>query len=138
MSWSSRRGRKRKNPEQILHEAVADYLFLAIRPPAIWNTFPAGGGGLQRALRLQRAGFQPGWPDIIVMRPAPGNYTVVLGIELKAPKGRMSKAQKAIAVAFAGIDGWLAECRSVEAVERVLRGTGFEVHATAFPGGNPG
>ncbi len=120
--------------ERELHAAVAKYLCLALKPPTTWTTFPAGGGGLARGKMLARLGLRPGWPDIIVLHPAPASapafpYSIVLGIELKAEDGRLSKVQRSVREELwaAGAGHYL--CRSLEDVERALRSGRIPVHA---------
>jgi len=125
---------KRDNPEQRLQIAVAGYLRVALKPPTIWTAFPAGGGGKVRGAFLKAMGLQAGWPDLVVMEPLPkrSHYgALVVGIELKAEKGRMSNSQEAVRASFvaAGAHWFLA--RSLDEVEGFLRGVGIPLHARA-------
>lgn len=81
--------RKRQHPEAALHRAVAKYLDDALPKSHAWNTFPAGGGGKIRGAQLRAMGLKPGWPDIVIFSPDGVTYW----IELKSPKGRLSKEQ---------------------------------------------
>lgn len=74
---------RKANPEERLHRAVAAYLRVALQPPAIWSTFPAGGGGRIRGAKLKAMGLARGWPDILVLYPGGHMLTLVIGIELK-------------------------------------------------------
>lgn len=126
--------KKRDNPEQRLQMAVADYLALALKPPTIWTAFPAGGGGRVRGAFLKAMGLKAGWPDIVVMAPWDKfdayHRSLVVGIELKAAKGRLSNAQEGVRSSFvqAGAHWFLA--RSVDEVEGFLRGVGIPLSAT--------
>lgn len=124
-----------KRPEQALQIAVAQYLGHALKPPTIWTAFPAGGGGRIRGAFLKAMGLKAGWPDILVIDPAATSYhrSLVVGIELKAEKGRMSNSQEAVRASFvaAGAHWYLA--RSLDEVEGFLRGVGIPLHASAGP-----
>lgn len=111
-----KRNKKRAQPEQQLHKAVADYLRVALRPPTTWTTMPAGGGGRIRGAQLKAMGLQPGWPYIIVLDRGPN----VIGLELKTKVGKQQPAQRMIAQAFKDVQAWYILCRSVEEVERAL------------------
>ena len=118
----------RKNPEQRLQIAVANFLRLALRPPTVWTAFPAGGGGKVRGALLKSMGLKAGWPDIIVLHPYELT-TLVVGIELKAKKGRLSDAQAATCEALWAANARYIECRSLEEVDRCLRRAGVPMHA---------
>jgi hypothetical protein len=126
------RRKKRASPEHDLHRAVADYLRVALKPPTIWTTIGHGGGGRVRGAMLKAAGVQKGWPDILIMHYAGMSYrgVKVVGIELKAAKGRLSPAQKATDSAFFGVGAHYFIARSVDEVEGFLRGVGIPLHAT--------
>jgi hypothetical protein len=113
--------RKRRPPitpvsEEILHRHVAQFLDVVIKPPMIWTTIPAGGGGRVRGAKLKAMGLKRGWPDIIVIAPGPK----VLGIELKTAVGRLSADQIGVGVDFAACLCRYTVCRSVEEVQRDL------------------
>jgi hypothetical protein len=118
-----------RRPEQALHLAAAQYLRLALRPPTVWSTFPAGGGGRVRGAILKAAGMAPGWPDILVLHPAEVG-TIVCGLEIKAGRGRPSPAQLAMAAQFSDADAAYEFCWSLEDVQHALRTNGIPVHAT--------
>lgn len=122
---------KRRNPEQLLQISVAQYLRVALRPPTIWSAFPAGGGGKIRGAFLKAMGLAQGWPDLLVMHPAaPGCGPVVVGIELKAAKGRQTPEQKAVSESFFACRAWYVLCRSLDEVEAALRYCKVPLHAT--------
>lgn len=127
--------------EAQLHRAVADFLRVALKPPTIWTTIGHGGGGRVRGAMLKAAGVQPGWPDIVVIAPRwrknhhnPNGRTIsgtrVIGIELKALRGRTSPEQDAVASSFIGVGSVYEVCKSVEQVEGALRYWGFDLHAS--------
>ena len=85
--------RKARTPvisEIDLHRSVAELLDWCLLPPAVYTTFPAGWGKLppKTVGRLKACGLKTGMPDILVF-----NAGKTIGIELKRPGGRLSKAQ---------------------------------------------
>jgi hypothetical protein len=131
----------RAHPEQQLQISVARFLDLALRPPTIWTAFPAGGGGRMRGAFLKAMGLKAGWPDLLVIHPRRtgpmgSNACTLLGIELKAARGRASPAQLAMCKAFEDAGGDLFIARSIDEVEGFLRGVGIPLHATST--GTPG
>lgn len=116
---------KRRKPltpvsEEILHRHVAQFLDVVIKPPMIWTTIPAGGGGLIRGAKLKAMGLKKGWPDIIVIAPGPH----IIAIELKAKEGKQSPEQKAVAAALWDCKVPYFLCRSVEEVHLALHSVG--------------
>lgn len=121
----------RKRPEQQFQKTVVQFLSRALRSPTIWTAFPAGGGGRVRGAILKSMGLQPGWPDILVVHPLPrANHGVVLvGLELKAPKGKISPEQERMADNFIRAGAHYPLCKSLEEVEHWLRKFGIPVYA---------
>jgi hypothetical protein len=74
-------------PEQELHETVADMCDRLIAPPAFWFFYPAGAVQLTRAqvAKLARMGLKRGLPDIFIL------HQKFYGIELKRRGGRLSR-----------------------------------------------
>lgn len=110
--------KRRQNPEQVLHMAVADYLTraLSIDDGVWWTTFPAGGGGKVRGAFLKRMGLKTGVWDIMIVYHGMPHW-----IELKATKGRLSEAQCDTIndLGKAGCMAWEV-CRSLDDVEEFL------------------
>lgn len=77
--------------EDSIQRAVADLLSCAAARGVAWTHMPAGElrakgvGG-----KLKGFGAQAGWPDVLLVKD--GRF---FGLELKAPKGRVSPAQMA-------------------------------------------
>ncbi|WP_395707957.1 hypothetical protein [Reyranella sp.] len=122
--------------EHELHAAVAQFLRLALRPPTTWTTFPAGGGGLERGRQLARLGLRPGWPDILVLHPAPTaidgcRRVILVGLELKTEIGRQSQVQRGVEADFTSAGATYALCRSIDDVADALARAGVPMHATA-------
>ena len=121
-----------KRPEQALQIQVAKYLGLALRAPTYWTAFPAGGGGRTRGAFLKAMGLKAGFPDLVVMHPL-GLNTLVVGIELKAGKGKLSEAQLTACEALWAVNARYIECRSLDEVDRCLRRAGIPMHGS-LPG----
>ena len=107
-----------KIAEGELHLAVAKLLDVALLPPAVWTTFPAGWGRLPRATsgRLHASGLKAGFPDILVFHNAR-----CIGIELKTPQGRVSKEQEDMHKRLANAGVTVHICYSTEEVHDVLK-----------------
>lgn len=121
-------GRRKRPPDQTeaqFHKQVADYLRVALRPPTVWTTIPAGGGGRVRGAQLKARGLQPGWPDIIIIDRGPN----VIGLELKTKTGKQSPEQRFIAQAFKEVCAWYILARTLDEVARALRFCKVELHA---------
>jgi hypothetical protein len=82
----------------------------------------AASAGLRKA-----RGVKAGFPDVLVMHPL-GLNTLVVGIELKAKKGRLSDAQAATCEALWAANARYVECRSLEEVQRCLERAGVPLH----------
>jgi hypothetical protein len=123
----------RAHPEQQLQISVAQFLSVALRPPTIWTAFPAGGGGRVRGAFLKAMGLKAGWPDLLVIHPAgfSRSGSLVVGIELKAAKGRPTPEQAAMDSAFFCAGAHYRIARSLDEVEGFLRGVGIPLHASA-------
>ena len=109
---------RRQHPEDDFHMTVADYLDLALPPDACWTTVEHGGKrGKREAGRLKAKGLTPGWPDIqIVYRGRSIN------IELKAPGGTLSTAQKVMHERLTLAGALVYTATQIEQVEGFLRG----------------
>jgi hypothetical protein len=66
---------------------------------------------------------------VLVMCPLDDAYTIVLGIELKAGKGKQSESQKATAEAFAACEAGYMVCRSLDEVVKALDSNRIPLHA---------
>lgn len=124
--------KRRANPEHRLQIAVAQYLAVALRPPTLWTSLDAGAGKMSpitAALRKAR-GVKPGWPDLLIIHPGRmPHMATVLGIELKAGKGKPSPAQNEIGAAMRAAGGDYAVCRSIDEVADALAFWDIPLHA---------
>lgn len=90
-------------PELDLHLAVAETLRWFALPGVVFFHVPNGGRmTAQRGARLKRMGVKAGVADFIILLPE-GRWRVLF-LELKAPKGRLSEAQKAFSETVTHID----------------------------------
>lgn len=104
----------RSHPEQSLQIHVANLLtWLVIDTP--WTAIGHGGGGKQRGMILKGMGVHAGWPDLMLIHRATPYF-----IELKAEKGVLSAAQKAVHEQIALAGGVVAVCRSIDQVRSTL------------------
>jgi hypothetical protein len=128
----------RQRPEQALHMHVAAFLRVALRPPTVWTTFPAGGGGRTRGAILKAMGLKPGFPDLIVIHPMPigaGLGCIVVCPELKAARGARSADQVDTHEALTVANAHVGVCKSIEDVAALLERHGVPVYARVMAGG---
>ena len=116
----------RQHPEDDLQRAVMRFLDLALGPEGVAYAIPNGGKRHAReAARMKGLGVRSGIPDIGICYRGRALF-----VELKAPRGVVSAAQREMAkrLHFAGAAVML--CRSVEDVERSLREACIPLQAT--------
>jgi VRR-NUC domain len=115
----------RRRPEQDIQKALAEHLRLRAHKDVFW--FACENGGYRTSIEaaiLKSCGIKRGVPDLILIKSGR-----TYGIELKAPNGRLSDAQRIaheemkaagakVAVAV-GIDQAIAQLEAWE----MLRGT---------------
>mgnify|MGYP001214145176 CR=1 FL=1 len=70
---------------------IVSFLRENLRPECMLTSFPLGGGGLKRGIKLKRSGCVAGWPDLQILHN--GLY---FGLEIKTERGKVSEAQKVI------------------------------------------
>jgi len=117
--------------EDALQIAVAEFLRVALRDDeCLFYSVPNGGKRSKiEAARLKKMGLRAGVPDLAFVLPG-GRAGF---IELKAGKGRLSKAQDETADFVTGIGARWGVARSVEGVEWVLREWRVPLHASVLP-----
>lgn len=109
---------RRARPEEKIQRDVAKFLDAALPTDAVWWHTPNGGGRSKaEAGALKAQGVKPGVPDVVVFWRGK-----LICIELKAPGGYPSPAQKLMRdrLQAAGAEWFLA--RSLEAVQFALLG----------------
>ena len=113
-----------RRPEHALQVAVAHMRVQVVLDPVLtwWTSIDHGVGrlGVVEASQRKRRGVKPGIPDIIIM----WDCGMLIGLELKAGRGRASDAQTEIAEMWSrlGFGVWYA--RSLEEVQSVLEHAG--------------
>ena len=109
-----------------LHRAVADYLGWALKPPAMFTTFPAGWSPMSKARsgQLRGAGLLAGMPDILVFWDSR-----TLGIELKTAKGKLTPEQISTHQRLADAMILVVVCHSVDEVEQLLKELHYPLRA---------
>ena len=116
-----------------LHRTVAELLDWVLLPPAMYTTFPAGWGELNKATagRLKACGLKMGMPDILVFYRG-----MTLGIELKGRGGVLSAAQKVMHEQLRAAGVAVFVCSSVEDVVGVLNMADFPMRKWRNQHGN--
>lgn len=110
---------RHKRPEEIFQRAVAQYLDLALPEDAVFFHCPNGGARSKAAAGIFKAmGVKAGIPDIIVIYQGQ-----VVAIELKAPGGTLSLAQKAMHEHLTNAGALVYTATRIEEEERFLRAT---------------
>ena len=115
---------RRNRPEDALHIAVAQYLDLALPEDAVWFHPPNGGARSKAEAGIFKAmGVKPGVPDIIIMyRSRLGSvFSTVIAIELKAPGGRRSPAQRKMQDRMTQAGALVYTATRIEEVEGFVR-----------------
>lgn len=108
--------------------AVADFLKRSLPSTALWTHFPAGEARTAiTGARLKRMGTQKGWADYLIVHDGR-----LIGLELKAPGGRISPEQRAFGDALVANGFSWSIVRSLDEVETFLRGEGVPLKATLF------
>lgn len=127
--------RRQARPERELQIAAIEYLRMAL-PDAIVAHVPNGGKrSVVEAKILKAMGVLAGASDILVTWGWPldrteRTYPGCLWIELKAGKGKLSKAQEAFRDDCRAKRIHWAEARSLEDVERACRAAGLRPRAS--------
>jgi hypothetical protein len=85
---------------------------------------------------LARLGLRPGFPDILVLHPAPTDIEgrsrcILVGLELKTEAGRQSVVQRAVEAEFQAAGATYSLCRSIDDVQAALDAAGVPLHAVA-------
>ncbi len=118
---SRMKGAKRIGEELSVHLAIVEYLHTVL--PGHLGFHPANGEkrDIQTAKKLKRMGVRPGVPDFVI--PISGGK--VLWLEIKKPKGRASRVQKAFIDRLRAMQHPVAIVESVEDVKNTFRALGI-------------
>ncbi len=106
--------------EQKLQQQVATYLGWALAPPAWFSSIPAGGGGEMRGRIIKGTGYKSGTPDLLIVAEGRAWF-----IELKAPRGMLSEAQRRTIPALEAAGAHVVVCRSLDEVRGALDAWGI-------------
>jgi len=88
----SRPKRKNGSPEHDIQVRVVDYLDDMESPPLYSATVGGVRVAMQTALRMKRAGYRKGIPDLLIFEPRHGRCG--LALEIKTAMGKASPHQK--------------------------------------------
>jgi hypothetical protein len=117
---------RRRHEEANLQTQVMAFLRWALPPDAVANHAPGEGKRTKAAqAALVRSGYCKGWPDIEIIWRSRAYF-----IELKAPHGVVSPAQREThrRLIYAGAEVML--CKSLEQVEAALREAGMRLRGS--------
>lgn len=116
-----------KRPEETIHRAVAAYLKVALPGACYWTSIPNQRGTRKRFEMgiLKALGVKAGAPDIILCWD--GRF---IGIELKAPGGKLSDNQESTSDSITLAGGVYTVARSVDDVDGFLRIIGVPLRAS--------
>jgi hypothetical protein len=107
----------RQRPEQTLQLAVMRQVEMRLAPGAIvWHTPNAAKRGLVEGNVFRRCGTRAGIPDLLALRPG----GPLCGLELKAPKGRLSPAQRETIAALKTAGACVEVCNNLDDALRCL------------------
>lgn len=101
--------------EEMLSRQIAQYCSACLPADVFATTFPAGGGGALRGIRLRAAGMMSGVPDWLLIHQGQ-----IHGIELKAKKGTVSPAQKICHRLIEQAGGYVAIVRNFDEFREAL------------------
>jgi len=111
---------RRNNPEEQLHLSVAQLLCMALQPSVVWTTIETSNqtSNIRKQGILKAKGVMAGYPDIQILWHDDG--VKALCIELKAPKGVLSKNQIKVHAILAKVGVPTVIARSLEDVQTAL------------------
>lgn len=109
-------------PEQDIQKAVVQHLRIRSAPGVVWFAVPnegtVGGEHARRIGGIMKAmGKRPGVPDLMFVLPPAGR---VHGLELKAPRGRLSPDQKKTQAALTDAGATIATAYGLDDALAVL------------------
>ncbi len=127
----------RREPEHDLQVLVASFLDVALAGVALWSSIDHGAGRMtgRTAGRRKARGVKPGWPDIQILFGGTAGVRVLLGIELKAGRGRPSAEQEALRGSWEDHGGLYRVCRSLAEVDAAIAAAGIPLRWRVAPCG---
>lgn len=126
--------KRRQSPEAAIHEAVVDYLRVAL-PDAVVATVKneinkSGAAFAREMAQAKRRGIVPGFPDILVL---PFSHIGTMLFEVKAPGGYPTETQRAVHERLRALGYRVAVVRSVDDARAALREWGVWTRETGVP-----
>lgn len=130
--------RGRRELEHDLQVLVASFLDVALAGIALWSSIDHGAGKMtgRTAGRRNARGVKPGWPDVQIIFGVSRDVRVLLGIELKAGRGRPSPEQEALRAAWEAAGGVYRVCRSLLEVDAAIAAAGIPLRWRVSPCGS--
>lgn len=119
---------KRAQPERALQIRVATMLRWMLPPDVFHSAVGHGGGGERRGQILKRMGVVAGVPDYMILWRGR-----VIFLEMKAGKGSLSLAQKAVHEAIVLAGGVVKTCRTEDEVVSFLETLQIPLQAKLTP-----
>lgn len=117
---------KRAQPEAALQRAVAQLLDAILPSDATWFAIPNGGKRPKAEAAIMRSqGVKAGLPDLMILWQGRVHF-----IELKAPRGHLSPAQRLMIAQLRDAGAPTAIMRSVEGVLAAIEGWGIPTRLT--------
>lgn len=115
-------------PEEQIQKAIVQYLNVALPADSYFFATTNQRGTRKRFEMgiLKAMGARAGVPDLVIL--CRGRF---IGLEVKAPKGSLSDHQANAADAIVNAGGLYSVVRSIDDVERILRGWGIVLKAAA-------
>ena len=116
----------RRHLEDDLQRSFMQFLGPALGPRGVAYAIPNGGRRHAReAARMKGLGVMPGIPDIGICYEGRALY-----VEIKAPRGVVSEAQRAMHKRLTYAGGVVMLCRSLEELEAQLREAAVHLRGT--------
>lgn len=114
--------------EYAIHCQIADYLSLVIKKPSRWwsievSNQQAGVIGMIKQNKLKRKGVVTGTPDIQIIWKT-DDFVTLIFLEVKTATGTLTEKQEALHKELRQEGHSVSVVRSVDDVERVLKGLG--------------
>lgn len=114
----------RQRPEQIIHKAIVGHLKARLPKPWLyWHTPNGGYRGRIEAAIFKALGTRPGIPDLFV-----AGEGRVIGLEVKAPKGSLSPAQRDTIAALNAAGIPVLVVRSIDEAVEALTSMGVPIN----------
>lgn len=112
---------RRRNPEEIIHRAIVQYLMICLPRNIVWMHIPNGGKRTKAEAGIFKAlGVKAGTPDLVFILPG-GRAAFA---EIKGPNGRLSPTQKAFKEDVEELGCPWVEVKSIDDMKAALQAWG--------------